>query len=85
MRRARHRAGRRTWTAAGLVLAGTVLLGGCGMYPGATEQSTHTHHLFLDSEFDGRGLLFSGAYIRYVVGEVSKLVRGVISDEPETE
>ncbi|HEX6676484.1 MAG TPA: cytochrome c oxidase subunit II [Actinomycetes bacterium] len=46
MRRAQHRAGRRTSAAAWLVLAGTLVLGGCGSYPGVTKQSTDAHHLY---------------------------------------
>jgi cytochrome c oxidase subunit 2 len=45
MRRAQHRAGRRT-TTAWLVLTGTLVLAGCGSYPGVTEQSRYAHHLY---------------------------------------
>jgi cytochrome c oxidase subunit II len=45
MRRAQHRAGRRT-TTAWLVLTGTLVLAGCGSYPGVTEQSKNAHDLY---------------------------------------
>ena len=45
MRRAQHRAGHRA-RIAGLVLAGTLVLAGCGSYQGVTEQSREVYHLY---------------------------------------
>jgi len=60
MRRAQHRAGHRARTAA-LVLAGIMVLAGCGSYPGVTEQSKHVYNLY--------NLLFVVAAIIFVLVE----------------
>jgi cytochrome c oxidase subunit 2 len=65
MRRAQHRAGHRA-RVAGVVLVGTMVLAGCGSYPGATVQSRDVHHLY--------NILFVVATIIFVLVEGAIIV-----------
>lgn len=56
---------RRSLRFGGLVLAGTLLLAGCGEYPGATEQAKPIHHLY--------DVLFVVATIIFVLVEAAIL------------